>query len=92
MEGVYGKIRALTARGDTAGALALLGLLVPILSSADALFAAATADLRRFIREHLTESLWKWMMRRPRLPEQRVRCMGLMIPEASWFHGTMAAN
>ena len=54
--------RILAAVLGITGALALLGLLVPILSSADALFAAATADLRRFIREHLTESLWKWIM------------------------------
>ena len=51
--------RVLAAVLGTAGALALLGLLVPILSSADALFAAATADLRGFINAHLTESLWK---------------------------------
>ncbi len=42
-----------------AAALALLGLLVPMLSSADALFAAATEGLRTFIAEHLTASLWK---------------------------------
>ncbi len=38
----------------TIGALFLLAILVPILASADALFAAATADLRRFISSHLT--------------------------------------
>ncbi len=43
----------------TVCALALLGILVPVLSSADALFAAATADLRRFVAAHLAESLWK---------------------------------
>ena len=54
--------RVLPAVLGTAASLALLGLLVPILSSADALFAAATADLRTFIAEHLTESLWKLVM------------------------------
>lgn len=39
--------------------LVLLLFLVPILASADALFAAATADLRQFIRDHLTTALWK---------------------------------
>ena len=47
--------------GGTA-ALALLGLLIPILSSADALFAAATENLRGFIAEHLTENLWKFVV------------------------------
>ena len=51
--------RVLPAVLGGAAALALLGLLVPILSSADALFAAATAGLRTFIAEHLTESLQK---------------------------------
>lgn len=40
-------------------ALALLLLLIPVLSSADALFAAATAGLRQFIRDHFTAALWK---------------------------------
>ena len=53
--------RVLAAVLGTAGALALLGLLVPILSSADALFAAATADLQGFIDSHLTEGLWKFV-------------------------------
>ena len=35
-----------------AGALALLAVLVPVLASADALFAAATADLRAFAGEY----------------------------------------
>lgn len=39
------------------GAAVLLCILVPVLSSADALFAAATADLRRLIRSHFTTSL-----------------------------------
>ena len=43
----------------TIGALFLLAILVPILASADALFAAATADLRRFISSHLTDAVWK---------------------------------
>ena len=41
------------------GALALVALLLPILASADALFAAATADLRAFIQVHFTTALWK---------------------------------
>ena len=45
-----------------AAALALLGLLVPVLSSADALFAAATEGLRAFVAEHLTEGLWKLVL------------------------------
>ena len=51
--------RVLSAVLGTAAALALLGILVPVLSSADALFAAATEGLRAFIAQHLTESLWK---------------------------------
>ena len=43
----------------SAGALALLAILVPVLSSADALFAAATADLRAFVSLHLTDAVWK---------------------------------
>lgn len=39
--------------------LILLAFLVPILASADALFAAATADLRAFIRLHFTAAVWK---------------------------------
>ena len=54
--------RILSAVLGGAAALALLGLLVPILSSADALFAAATEDLRAFIAEHLAESLWKLLL------------------------------
>ncbi len=40
-------------------ALVLLGFLVPVLASADALFAAATADLRAFIQRHFTAAVWK---------------------------------
>lgn len=54
--------RVLSAVLGAAAALALLGFLVPILSSADALFAAATAGLRRFIAEHLTEGLCKLLL------------------------------
>lgn len=39
------------------GAAALVAVLLPILSSADALFAAATAELRSFIRTHFTKTL-----------------------------------
>ena len=51
--------RVLSVALGSAGALALLGVLVPVLASADALFAAATADLRRFVSLHLTETLEK---------------------------------
>ena len=51
--------RTLTALLGTAGALVLLAVLVPVLASADALFAAATADLRAFVRAHFTSALWK---------------------------------
>ena len=43
----------------TAGAVALLAVLVPALASADALFAAATADLRSFLSLHFSETVWK---------------------------------
>ena len=51
--------RALVLAAGACGALALVALLLPILASADALFAAATADLRAFIQEHFTTALWK---------------------------------
>lgn len=51
--------RALPALLGTACALALLLFLIPVLASADALFAAATADLRQFIQAHFTAALWK---------------------------------
>ena len=43
----------------TLGALILLAILVPVLASADALFAAATADLRDFFTLHFTDAVWK---------------------------------
>ena len=43
----------------TAGAVALLAVLVPVLASADALFAAATADLRSFLSLHFSDAVWK---------------------------------
>lgn len=51
--------RLLPAALGAACALALLFLLIPVLASADALFAAATADLRAFIQTHFTTALWK---------------------------------
>ena len=45
-----------------AGALALLAVLVPVLASADALFAAATADLRAFVSLHFTDAVWKALL------------------------------
>ncbi|MCI8849304.1 MAG: DUF4173 domain-containing protein [Oscillibacter sp.] len=41
----------------TVGSLILITFLLPLLSSADALFAAATADLQNFIRSHFTDAL-----------------------------------
>ncbi len=43
----------------TAAALAMVCLLVPVLSSADALFAAVTADLRAFVRDRFSVGLAK---------------------------------
>ena len=43
----------------TAGAVILLAVLVPVLASADALFAAATADLRAFLSLHFSDAVWK---------------------------------
>ena len=51
--------RTLALAAGACGALALVALLLPILSSADALFAAATADLRAFMQAHFTTALWK---------------------------------
>lgn len=51
--------RTLVLVAGACGALALVALLLPILASADALFAAATANLRAFIQEHFTTALWK---------------------------------
>ena len=47
---------ALTA--GALGAVALVALLLPVLASADALFAAATASLRSFAAGHFTVTLW----------------------------------
>lgn len=44
------------------GSVVLLAILVPVLSSADALFASATAQLRQFVAEHVTEGLWKLVL------------------------------
>lgn len=75
LRGLFGNLGAAPAAAAPAGsthgrrvlpgllgaacALVLLALLVPLLASADALFAAATADLRQFLRDHLTTALWK---------------------------------
>ena len=42
-----------------AAAAGLVAILLPVLASADALFAAATADLRTFLQAHFSEALWK---------------------------------
>lgn len=49
-------------------ALVLVAILVPVLSSADALFAAATASLRTFVSSHLNETLWKLVLALAALP------------------------
>ena len=54
-----GRRRILPLVLGSAGALALLAVLVPMLSSADALFAAATEDLRVFVSLHFTDAVWK---------------------------------
>ncbi len=41
------------------GSVALVCLLLPVLASADALFAAATAELRRWIWAHLPTAFWQ---------------------------------
>ena len=51
--------RVLPLAAGTAGAVVLLAVLVPVLASADALFAAATADLRDFFALHFTDAVWK---------------------------------
>ena len=51
--------RTLAAVLGAVGALVLAAVLVPVLSSADALFAAATAQLRAFVNAHFTSALWK---------------------------------
>ena len=54
--------RVLPLVAGTAGAAALLAVLVPVLASADALFAAATADLRAFFALHFTDAVWKTIL------------------------------
>lgn len=51
--------RAFALAAGGCGALALVALILPILASADALFAAATEGLRTFIQVHFTAALWK---------------------------------
>ena len=50
---------SLTVVLGSAAALGLVSALLPVLASADALFAAATRDLTEFIRLHFTRGLWK---------------------------------
>ena len=54
--------RATAAAVGLGAAVVLLWTLVPVLASADALFAAATAELRAFVRDHFTAALWKLML------------------------------
>lgn len=49
----------LTVVLGAAAALALVSILLPVLASADALFAAATRGLTEFIRLHFARGLWK---------------------------------
>lgn len=49
----------LTVVLGAAAALALVSILLPVLASADALFAAATRGLTEFIRLHFAQGLWK---------------------------------
>lgn len=49
----------LTVVLGAAAALALVSILLPVLASADALFAAATQGLTEFIRLHFAKGLWK---------------------------------
>lgn len=51
--------RVLPLAGGTIGALVLLAVLVPALSSADALFAAATQELRDSFTLRFTDAVWK---------------------------------
>lgn len=55
------------AAGVVTAAL-LLAVLIPVLSSADALFAAATSSLRAFVSSHLNETLWKLVLALAALP------------------------
>ncbi len=51
---------SLTVVLGSAAALALVSVLLPILASADALFAAATRGLTEFIQLHFARGLWKF--------------------------------
>ena len=51
---------SLTVVLGSAAALALVSALLPILASADALFAAATRELTEFIQLHFARGLWKF--------------------------------
>ncbi|WP_295739864.1 DUF4153 domain-containing protein [uncultured Oscillibacter sp.] len=53
------KSLSLTVVLGAAAALALVSALLPVLASADALFAAATQGLVEFIRLHFARELWK---------------------------------
>ena len=55
------------AAGAVMAAL-LLAVLIPVLSSADALFAAATSSLRAFVASHLSQTLWKIVLALAALP------------------------
>ena len=79
----------------SAGAAALLAILVPVLASADALFAAATADLRAFLALHFTDAVWKAvvaarddaLLLRPAVqppPPQAPAAAGGKAPPARW--------
>ena len=58
-KGAKASRRTWTFAAGACGALALVALVLPILASADALFAAATEDLRAFAQAHFTTALWK---------------------------------
>lgn len=51
--------RSLTAALGLCAALALVSALLPILSSADALFASAAREALEFVQTHFSEALWK---------------------------------
>lgn len=53
------RLRLTVVLGGAAAALALVSILLPVLASADALFAAATRGLTEFIRLHFARGLWK---------------------------------
>jgi hypothetical protein len=56
------RARAWTAVLGTALAAALVLALLPVLTSADALFASVTAAFRQFLREHLTQWVCKVLL------------------------------